>query len=331
MKTSNSLHDDNFEQIRKTGTIGCVDYTQNGKFSLFTPKLITRDIEEGMKDAEAVLVLTQSLQHRDLAPRIAPFLKEGQTVLIIPGNMGSLQFSKYTTDRDIVYAEAESTPYDARIAEPGTVHILFMNVRNAVSFLKKDHEKHLDRIDALFGRHKFMRTNIVESALHNPNLVIHTVGAIMSASRIEYSKGEFWMYREAFSPAVWNVIEQLDKEKMTIMEYCGCRQAVRYLDACKWRNEEDLSQDSMKVFQMYADTGGPKGPTSLDSRYICEDVPMGLCLLENLGACAGISTPVASSLITLASCLLKRDFRKIAYQAEEIKPFINILRNREYR
>lgn len=322
IKTSHSLHDKNFEYLLRTGEIACLDNTDGDREFSVKPNMITRDIEKGLEGVEAVMVLTQSLQHRDLAKRVAPLLKDGQIVFLIPGNMGSTQFAKYTEGKHVIYVEGESTPYDARIIEPGKVEILFKNVRNAVSFLFKDDEHYLSVITSLFGTHEFLRSNIIESTLHNPNMVVHTIGTIMSASRIEYSKGEFWMYREAFSPSIWNLIDQLDSEKMQVIKAYGGEHATSYLDACKWRNEEDLSVDSLEVFRNYAATGGPKGPDSLDTRYIYEDVPMELCMLERLGEYKGIATPIASVLITIASALKECDYRKIGYSISEIRQFI---------
>ena len=322
IKTSHSLHDDNFEQLLKTGEISCLDTTDNNREFSLKPNMITRDIEKGLEGAEAVMILTQSLQHRELAKKIGPFLKDGQIVFLIPGNMGSTQFANHTKGKHIIYVEGESTPYDARIIAPGKVEILFKNVRNAVSFLHKEDEKYLPVVTSLFGTHKYLRTNIVESTLHNPNMVVHTIGTIMSASRIEYSKGEFWMYRESFSPAIWNLVEQLDDEKKQVIRAYGGKNAINYLDACKWRNEEDLSIDSLQVFKNYAATGGPKGPASLDTRYIYEDVPMELCMLEKLAAEKGISTPIASALITIASALKSTDYRMMSYEISDVIDYI---------
>ena len=323
IKTSRSLHDDNFEFIVKSGEISCLDTTDGNKEFSVKPNMITRDIEAGLEGAEVVMILTQSLQHRDLAKRIGPLLKEGQIVFLIPGNMGSTQFAKYSEGKHIVYVEGESTPYDARITAPGKVEILFRNVRNAVAFLSKEDECFLPVVTSLFGAHKYLRSNIIESTMHNPNMVVHTVGSIMSASRIEYSKGEFWMYREAFSPSVWNIVERLDEEKKQVIRAYGGEHAIDYLDACKWRNEEDLSVDSLQVFRNYAATGGPKGPSDLNTRYIYEDVPMELCMLEKLAAKKGIATPIASALITMASALKACDYRAVGYSVDEIEKYIN--------
>lgn len=322
IKTSHSLHDDNFEYLLKTGEIRCIDTTDNNRELTLRPNLITRDLSKGLEGAEVVMVLTQSLQHRDLAKRIGPMLKAGQIVFLIPGNMGSTQFAQYTEGKNIIYVEGESTPYDARIIAPGKVEILFKNVRNAVSFLNKSDESYLPKITELFGAHKYLRSNVVESTMHNPNMIVHTVGSIMSASRIEYTNGEFWMYREAFSPSVWELIEKLDKEKMQVIKAYGGEAVISYLDACKWRNEEDLSVNSLEVFRNYAATGGPKGPSNLDTRYICEDVPMELCMLERLALHKGINTPVASALITIASALKNTDYRAQGYTISDVEKYI---------
>ena len=53
-----------------------------------------------------------------------------------------------------------------------------------------------------------------------------------------------------------------------------------------------------------------RGPFSADSRYLTEDVPQGLVLLESLGLMLGVSTPICSSLINLSSAALGRDLRR---------------------
>lgn len=53
-----------------------------------------------------------------------------------------------------------------------------------------------------------------------------------------------------------------------------------------------------------------KGPQSVNSRYITEDVPQGLVLMESLGQVLDIPVPVCTALIELASASLKTDFRK---------------------
>ena len=309
LKTSHTLHDENFDRIARAGGINCIDNTRNNERFIKIDK-ITRDLAIAFENAEFVLVLTQSLQHKAIAELITPYIQNIKGLLIVPGNMGSMYFRPLLPP-SVLIAEGESTIIDARINEPGSVTILFHNTRNAISFNPCiDNSYGFNIFSSLIPNYTATRTNIVETAMHNPNLIVHTIGTIMSASRIEMTHGEFWMYRESFSPSIWNIITALDAEKNAVIKaYGGIPQS--YLECCKWRNEENLDINAMDVFKNYAYNGAPKGPHSLHNRYIEEDVPNGLCLLQSLARAANISTPIADALITLAGALLNEDFQTI--------------------
>ena len=151
--------------------------------------------------------------------------------------------------------------------------------------------------------------SVIEAALHNPNLIVHTVGAIMSIPRIEKTKGDYCMYHEVFTPSVWRILEAIDNEKMDVMARLGCER-ISYVEACKYRNTLDDTRDAKEVFFWYASMPTrAKSPLVVDSRYISEDVPQGLVLLETLGTKFEIETPICTALINIASAALGRDLR----------------------
>jgi opine dehydrogenase len=51
-----------------------------------------------------------------------------------------------------------------------------------------------------------------------------------------------------------------------------------------------------------------KADTTLDGRYLTEDVPFGLVPLEDMGRLVGVEMPVCTTLIELSNSLLGRDF-----------------------
>ena len=162
--------------------------------------------------------------------------------------------------------------------------------------------------------------SVAEAAIHNPNLIVHTIGAVFSIPRIEHVAkhgGNYSMYREVFTPFVWNLVTALDREKMDVLEAIGCPR-LSYVEACKHRNSLDDSRDATEVFFDYANNSSPDGPTVPDSRYITEDVPQGLVLLESLGKVLGIPTPTCSGLIDCASALLNRPFREEGRTVEKL-------------
>ena len=124
------------------------------------------------------------------------------------------------------------------------------------------------------------------------------------------------MYKEAFTPSVVNVIKSLDVEKNKILNQFGC-ESLDYFEAAKWRNEEDLTLDAMKVFESFANSSN-KGPSFINHRYITEDVPMGLGLFISIGKICGVDTTIPESIMGLASALIGRDLSKEARTIQKL-------------
>src|SRR5699024_1561164 len=114
---------------------------------------------------------------------------------------------KYCSDIDLTIVEAQSSFIDCRISQPGTVKVLFRNRRNPLGIYPVNHlEKAKHQLNKL-GYPFVYLSSVVEAALHNPNLIVHTVGGIMSMPRVEKTKGEYYMYREVFTSSVWRIVE----------------------------------------------------------------------------------------------------------------------------
>lgn len=307
IKTSHAMNDENFNHLLQNG--GVVHLLEKKKKTTARIKHVTRDLSR-ISQSQLIIIYIQTNYHEDLIKRIRPFLRDGQILLLNPGYLSTAYVLKHCPDIDLIVCEAQSSFLDCRITKPGTVKIGFRNVRNPLGIYpvkrRKEAQTTLDQLDFPF----VYLPSVIEAALHNPNLIVHTVGAIMSIPRIEKTKGDYCMYHEVFTPGVWRILEALDEEKMAVMEKLGCKR-LSYVEACKYRNTLDDNRGAKEVFFWYA--GMPtraKGPTTVDSRYISEDVPQGLVLLETLGQKLKIETPICSSLIHMASAALDRDLRE---------------------
>ena len=308
LKTSNIVNEDFFNIIKEEGGYNVKDETNGGNRFFVKPSFVTRDVKKAIEFGDLLMVTTTTSQHEYVAKKISPYVLDGQIITLIPGYMGSLIFKKYI-DKEIIYSEWETTAYNGRIMDSMYVRITFYNPRNAISVLPvSETDNVLNIFSKCFSNTKYARKHILESALHNPNMIVHTIGMLFSASRIEYSKGEFWMYKEAFTESIVRVIKEFDKQKNLMLEKFNC-EPLNYFEAAKWRFEDDLSTYALEVFKSIAESSN-KGPSFLNHRYLTEDVPMGLCLFSSIGKIIGIDTSISDSIITLASSLLGKDLHK---------------------
>jgi len=313
LKTSKGLHNEHFEYlIKNEGKITILDSSEETTVNL---DLVTTDVELAITGAEIIIIYVQTNFHEQVIERIIPFMNENQIVLLEPGYLSTAYFLKHEKEKSLTIVEAQSSPIDCRIVEPGKVKVLFRNVRNPVSiFTDKDEKIIQGKLDKLQYNFVYLES-IIEAALHNPNLIVHTIGGIMSIPRIEYTDGDYWMYKEVFTPHIWNLVESLDNEKMNVLEAIGAER-LPYVEACRFRNFEDLTIDAKEAFLTYAKNSSPEGPFVADSRFITEDVPEGLVLLESLGKMLNVETPTCTGLINTASAALNIDFRKNARTVE---------------
>ncbi len=311
LKTSNT-NGRFFDLIKAEGSYHVKDDSSLGRGNEFDvyPSLITRNVKDAVAFGDIIMVMTTTLQHEFVAQLIAPYVRDHQIIVLVPGYMGSLIFKKYIK-KDVTYSEWETTAFNGRIVDSKYVRISFYNPRNAISVLPVSRTKDtLTILSKCFDNTRYTRKHILESAFHNPNMIVHPIGILFSASRIEYSNGEFWMYREAFTPSVINVVKAFDVEKNKVLKIFGCN-PLDYFDAAKWRNEEDLNLDAMTVFRSFADSSN-KGPSFINHRYLLEDVPMGLGLYISVAKLVGADTSIQEGIVALASALLNKDLKSDA-------------------
>jgi opine dehydrogenase len=305
LKTSDNIHNMHHQYMMRNMVIRI---RENGAERSAHIHKVTDNFDNSFQDAELIILFIQTNYHKQVIDRMIPHLRSGHTMLLEPGYLSTAYLVPTCEAIDLTVVEAESSPIDCRIVAPGCVEVLFRNVRNPVGvFPRRNREAAAILLEQLDYPLTYL-SSVVEAALHNPNLIVHTIGAIMSMPRIEFTGGEYWMYREVFTPSIWKLVEQLDSEKMDILARLGYTR-LPYIEACKERNCIDTDQDALNVFNNYAQNSSPKGPSEVKTRYITEDVPEGLVLMESFGAILNVPTPICSALINIASTALDIPFR----------------------
>ena len=295
--------------------------------------MATTDVRQAIKDAEVLFVVTPAFGHRAMAEACAPFVQEGQIILLMPGSGGSLEFAKIFRQKKVKseppLAESVTLPYGARLKGPGHVS-LFINaliLPTGVFPSKRTTEviSTLKRFYPVITAAK----DVVEVAINNPNPVVHPAATLLSATRIEHSKGEFYLYAEGMTPAVARTFESLNAERLALCKVMGYKlyhwDTIDFKDYTLGETEEEcryriLNTSMDSCFGKDGIYAGMKmkGPEHLKDRYVTEDVPYGMVLLSTLGSLLGVPTPTHDAVIQLASVVNRTDYWKTGRGVKEL-------------
>ena len=284
---------------------------EKGVYTETVIKEVSKDLSK-VADAEVIFCTIQSNFYEGLVKRIHQYLHKYQIVVCICSYASSFYFEKYCQDLPML-VEATGPYLEGRVEltdKPNEVVFRVGCRLERCPFAASPSQNQMEKLEKLHNlcnsfNHEY---SVLESALLNPNMVLHTVGSIMSLSRIEYSKGNFCMYREAYTrnnKATLDIMLKLDEEKKKVL-YTLHQRPIDIFKAGGF-----MGEDKLESFYRYSESSDRAiSPTSVHSRYITEDVSEGLVLMESLAHHIGLELPVTSSLITLASVALGIDFRK---------------------
>jgi len=279
---------------------------------------VTTDIADALDDVKLVIVATNALAHKTLAEIVLPHLRKDHIVFIMPGNAGSLLFAdtarKKGMELKATLVETITLPYGCRKTGDTCVNISRLLGRQGLAaFPSYKNRMMLDVFNEIYPE-SFLLENVLEVAISNSNLILHPTPTLLSAARIEHSKGEFYLYKEAFTPAVLNVTDEMDREVVRVKKALGMKLLSHSEIFAKRYDVADFRAFIKEVIG----PKGNKGPFEVSSRYITEDTPVGLSLLSSLGRFAGIPTPTFDASIQFAGLMNKTNYRETGMTMETL-------------
>lgn len=285
---------------------------------------LTTDFQEGLKN-DLLLLIVPAYAHRPFALACAPYLREGHTLVLLPGTLGTLEFHTLLREKGrdpsrITLAETDTAPYVCRKLTPDSAHIwgvvsaLGLGVLPASETGRtRDLLRSIFTVDGLGepdGEDNSAVScygNVFECGLSAMNPVVHPPGVLMNAGRVEYSRGDFYFYEEGVTPGVCNAIYGVDRERRQVGRALGFELSVvdEAFSLAGFGPRGDLwstINGSRMLTQLRA-------PGELNTRWLTEDVPYGLGAWSSLGRHLGVATPLMDGLVALASAALGEDFR----------------------
>jgi opine dehydrogenase len=271
----------------------------------------TSDIAEALQESEMIMVVVPSSAHADIARAVAPHLRDGQIVVLHPGRTcGAMEFVKVLKDcgckADATIAEAETFIYASRSDGPAQARIF--RIKEAVPLAAMPATRTLRVLEAIQPAFpQFIDgINVLQTGLNNMGAIFHPALTLLNAGWIEATHGDYQFYIDGVTPSVARVLEVLDRERVTVASSLGirARTALEWLQLAYNATGEDLQEAIQNQPGYY----GIKAPSTLNHRYIFEDIPMSLVPIASLGQHYGVSVRGIDSIIQLACIIHRTDY-----------------------
>jgi opine dehydrogenase len=308
-----TLFNRTFDHIAALKARGGIDLesAEGGPHGFAKLAIVTSDIAEALQDAQMIMVVVPSSAHADVARSVAPHLKDGQIIVLHPGRTcGTLEFVKALRDQgctaDVTVAEAETFIYASRSDGPAQARIFRIKEAVPLAALPATRTKVvLEAIQPAYPQF-IDGGNVLNTGMNNMGAIFHPALTLLNAGWIEATHGDYQFYIEGVTPSVARVLEELDRERVTVASSLGlrARTGLEWLQMAYNTIGEDLHEAIHNQPGYY----GIKAPSTLNHRYIFEDVPMSLVPIASLGERFGVSVRGMDSIIRLACIVHRTDY-----------------------
>ena len=298
-----------FKEVQRRGEIELL-----GEARVGTAKLnrATTSISEALEGVDLVLVIVPAYGHEAFAEACAEYLRKAsekpKAVVLMPGTAGTLEFLNVFKQAGVrvPLAETSTLPYGCRLLKPGSVivHVTAKLLPLGVLPAKLTSEI-VELVKELYSVIQPCK-NVLEAAINNPNPITHPAATLLNAGRIEYAKGEFYLYKEGITASVAKIYEALNREREALCKALN----VKIYECGEELTEMDRIIQMGLLFGANCWKAGVKmkGPTHLRDRFVTEDVPYGLVFMASLASMLGVETPVMKAIITLFSIINGEDY-----------------------
>lgn len=275
-----------------------------------TLDLVTTELGEAVGGADWIMVATQALTHERAAAELAPLVRPDQPIVLNPGSTGgALRFARVFREAGMaampVLVEFGTLAYGCR-AGGAEVECALKSGRVLWGTLPSAAiETVAPELESLFPGIVRAAT-VLEAGLSNANPVIHPPITLLNGAAFETRGAELLFYGDGVSPTVAALIEKLDGERMALLNALGYPALP---DPANSVAQGYATSDD--YYECYAKGPGFskfRAPSTLDSRYIHEDIGLGLVLYCKLGEALGVETPTADAFVRMGRALSGIDY-----------------------
>lgn len=302
---------ENLDPIRENGGIVLSGNPCSGKTGLAKFDKITSDVEEAIEGIPLILINAPSMAVERFVEVLAPFLKEGQILLVTTGYWASLRSRKILEERGvlqkIVFAEEHIMPYLSRKIGPAQAHIYNFkrDIRMAAWPATKNATAYeiVKRVYPQMGLSK----NILENNFYPGNPSVHAQINLPKAEFFFERAREFRFYGEV-SMCASKLSDAFDRERINVAAAFGCDVPLHHV----WVNKA-YEYPGENIYEIYGNVTCDHvkrwGNDAGNRRVLREDLCYFFVPMEQLAEVVGIEVPVTKAMIEILRIFTDFDYR----------------------
>ncbi|KAJ5169438.1 uncharacterized protein N7500_002221 [Penicillium coprophilum] len=285
----------------------------SGKFQIQT----TSDLYLAIRHSPFIVTTVPSYGQDTILTLLSQFDLRNHTLIINVGNFFYLSARSKINAHAIL--ETDISPYATRI-QGDTVFVkgckktlsIWAEPPSTTQVERLDPQAELglrQKVEMIFSQKLVWCQNLLEVGLNNVNPVVHCPAALMNAGWIEATKGDFYFYAQGMSPSVSRVTEKVDKERLAISHAYGLEitPITAYMNQ-NYNNDREYSDYHDFASGSVVHNKTKSSPTTLNHRYLLEDVLYGLVPWYELGLKCGLPSPTIRALIEMAAAVSGFDY-----------------------
>jgi len=290
------------------------------------------DLSGTLKGARLIVICLPGFTHRDIAERCAPFLENGQIVLICGNSvLSSLLFAKTLKEKgvnkDIICADYAALPVGGRWLESGVVNAPVPYhykspgvVRKAIGvFPARRTDEAMEVLFQVYPGIPVME-NALACGLIAEWPTAHPIQMLLNTSVIEniiYTD----ILEEGSTQSVARLIRIADDERKAVQKAWGYKITESMTQARlegkektrDWRHQSS-GRPQRDAYIMWS----WKDRLDMQHRYITESIPCGCVPRASAATKAGLKVPIMGSLISICSGINGEDYSSIGRSLENL-------------
>lgn len=274
---------------------------------------LTTDIEQAIAYSDILILPVPSFAQAPLFKEMLPYLSDNQTIVLMPGNYGSLALNQLKNDLGyqtlkLTFVDAISIPWATRITGNAEIAIFGMKSFLPVAALPASRTaESIEKLQVIFPLKLTALENVIAAGLENINFGGHPLMTTLNIGLLENYPGKFNYYTDCCSPATAKACEKLDIERLAVGHALG----LDLKSELEAMNElYDMNVKSVYELNKTSATHGSvnSAPDSSKSRYITEDAPYLLVPCVEFAKLLNIPMPIATSILHLTSAINEENY-----------------------